>query len=171
MPATLVLIGAPGAGKTRTGKRVAKALGIPHLDTDKLFVAEHGPVADFFTANGEAAFRAIERELVAATLAEDAVVSLGGGAVLDPETQGLLLAGHTVVQLTSTPEAMRERIAKEPHEAAKRPLLADGGIEAWERLVAARRPIYDRLATVTVDTSHRTMDSVAEEVLAWLASR
>ncbi len=170
MPAAVVLIGAPAAGKTRTGKRIARALGLPHLDSDKLFVAAHGPIADFFTAQGEAAFRGIERELVAAALAEDAVVSLGGGAVLDPKVQGLL-AGRPVVQLTSTPEAIRQRIAQEPREAAKRPLLADGGVEAWERLVEARKPIYDRLATVTVDTSHRTMDSVAEEVLAWLASR
>ncbi len=170
MPAAVVLIGAPGAGKTRTGKRVAKALGIPHLDTDKLFVAANGPIAAFFTARGEAAFRELERELVAAALAEDAVVSLGGGAVLDPRTQELL-AGRPVVQLTSTPEAIRSRIEQEPGGAAKRPLLADGGVEAWERLVAARKPVYDRLATVTVDTSHRTMDAVAEEVLAWLASR
>ncbi len=170
MPAVVVLIGAPGAGKTRTGKRVAKALGLPHLDTDRLFVALHGPISDFFTAQGEAEFRRIERELVANALGEDAIVSLGGGAVLDPQTQQLL-AGLPVVQLTSTPEAIRERIEREPGEAAKRPLLANGGIEAWERLVAERMPLYDRLTTVAIDTSHRPMDDVAEEVVAWLRSR
>jgi len=170
MPAAVVLIGAPGSGKTRTGKRVARALGIQHLDTDKLFVAEHGPIAAFFAEHGEAEFRRIERELVAAAIAQDAVVSLGGGAVMDPQTQALL-DGHVVVQLTSTPAAIRERISEEPKEAAKRPLLANGGVEAWERLVAARKPTYDRLAEVSIDTSHRTMESVAEEVLAWLRSR
>jgi len=170
MAARVVLIGAPGAGKTRTGKRVARALGVQHLDTDKLFVAEHGPIADFFAERGEAEFRRIERALVAAALAQDAVVSLGGGAVMDPATQDLL-AGLPVVQLTSTPEAIRERIDAEPREAAKRPLLANGGVEAWERLVEARRPVYDRLADVSIDTSHRTMESVAEEVVAWLRSR
>jgi len=168
--AAVVLIGAPGAGKTRTGKRVAAALGLPHIDTDKAFVAEHGPIAAFFTTHGEAEFRRIERELVADALREDAVVSLGGGAVLDPATQERL-DGLAVVQLTSTPAAIRERIAQEPGEAAKRPLLAGGGVEAWERLVEARRPVYDRLATVTIDTSHRTMSSVAEEVVAWLRDR
>lgn len=170
MSAAVVLIGAPGAGKTRTGKRVAKALGLAHIDTDKVFVAEHGPIADFFATHGEPEFRRIERELVADALARDAVVSLGGGAVLDPATQALL-ADHLVVQLTSSVDAIRERIEREPGEAAKRPLLADGGVEAWTRLVEARRPIYDRLATVTIDTSHRTFESVAEEVLAWLRSR
>jgi len=167
MTAVVVLIGAPGAGKTRTAKRVARALGVPHIDTDKVIVAEHGPIAELFRERGEPAFRAIERETVAAALQEHAVVSLGGGAVLDPGTQALL-AAERVVQLTSTAEAMRERIAAEPEEAAKRPLLADGGIEAWERLVAERRPIYDRLSDVTIDTSHRTMNAVAADVLAWL---
>jgi len=168
--ATAVLIGAPGAGKTRTGKRVARALDLAHIDTDKRFVAEHGPIADFFRSHGEPEFRRIERELVAAALHEDAIVSLGGGAVLDPGTQELL-AAHTVIQLTSTLDAIRERIEREPGEAAKRPLLADGGIEAWSRLVEARRPVYDRLATVTIDTSHRTFESVAEEVVEWLRNR
>jgi len=166
----VVLIGAPGAGKTRTGKRVARALGLEHIDTDKRFAATHGPIAEFFQAHGEAEFRRIEAELVAEAVAEDAIVSLGGGAVLDPRTQELL-AGHTVVQLTSSVAAIRERIEREPGEAAKRPLLADGGVEAWERLVEARRPIYDRLATVTIDTSHRTFESVAEEVVEWLRNR
>lgn len=170
MSAALVLIGAPGSGKTRTGKRVARALGIPHIDTDKVFVAAHGSIAEFFTAHGEPEFRRIERALVAEAVASNAVVSLGGGAVLDPGTQELL-AQLPVIQLTSSIEAIRERIEREPREAAKRPLLADGGVEAWSRLVEARRPIYERLATATIDTSHRTFDSVAEEVVEWLQSR
>ena len=170
MSRAVVLIGAPGAGKTRTGKRVARTLGVPHIDTDKRFVAEHGSIAEFFTTHGEPAFRRIEREIVAEAVAEDAIVSLGGGAVLDPGTQELLV-GLPVIQLTSSVEAIRERIEREPGEAAKRPLLADGGIEAWTRLAEARRPIYDRLATVTIDTSHRTFESVAEEVVEWLRSR
>lgn len=170
MSARAVLIGAPGAGKTRTGKRVARALGVAHIDTDKRFVAEHGPIAAFFEAYGEPEFRRIEREIVAAALEEDAIVSLGGGAVLDPATQSLL-EGLPVVQLTCTVAAIRERIEREPGEAAKRPLLVDGGVEAWTRLVEARRPVYDRLATVTFDTSHRTFDSVAEEVVDWIRTR
>src|SRR5690606_22292590 len=101
MGAIVVLIGAPGAGKTKTGKRVARALGVPHLDTDKLIVAEHGPVADIFAEHGEARFRELEREAVAAALREDAIVSLGGGAVLDPTTRDAL-RGLPVVQLTVT---------------------------------------------------------------------
>lgn len=157
----IVLIGAPGAGKTRTGRRVAKALGIPFIDTDKRIVAEHGPIADIFEQYGEPYFRTIERDVVADALLEDAVVALGGGAVLDQRTQELLRT-ERVVQLTVAPEAVSERIAD-----GKRPLLKDG-IGTWLALVDARRPVYDRLAHFTVDTSNRPLTGVAHEITEWL---
>lgn len=158
-----VLIGAPGAGKTRTGRRVAKALGIPFIDTDKRIVAEHGSIADIFEQYGEPHFRAIERDVVAAALREDAVVALGGGAVLDERTQELLRA-ERVVQLTVDADSVSERIAD-----GKRPLLT-GGLEAWLALVDARKPIYDRLAHHTVDTSGRPLTQVADDIVQWLRS-
>ena len=168
--ALVVLIGAPGAGKTKTGKRLARALGVEHIDTDKVIAAAHGPIADLFTAKGEPYFRELERTAVAAALGQPAVVSLGGGAVLDVDTQADL-AGLPVVQLTVSREGIEERIAETVGAIEKRPLLANGGVDAWEELVARRQPLYDRLATVTIDTSHRTFDSVAEEVIAWMRSR
>jgi len=169
--AILVLIGAPGAGKTKTGKRVARALGVPHLDTDKLIVAEHGPITEIFATHGEPYFRELEHEAVKAAIAEDAVVSLGGGAVLDPRTREAL-EGLPVVQLTVSSRGILDRLAEAGPEALeKRPLLRDGGLEAWEALVAARQPIYDEVATATIETSHRPFDVVAEEVLEWLRNR
>lgn len=168
--AIAVLIGAPGSGKTKTGKRVAKALGVPFIDTDKVVVAEHGPIAELFEREGETAFRGYERTAVARALREPAVVSLGGGAVLDPATQADL-RGLPVVQLIVTPAGIAERLAAEPGAIEKRPLLRDGGIQAWERLVEQRRPLYDALATVSFDTSHRPFEAIAEDVAAWLRGR
>lgn len=171
MGAVVVLIGAPGAGKTKTGKRVARALGVPHLDTDRMIVNQHGPVADIFAEHGEAHFRELEREAVAAALGQDAVVSLGGGAVLDPSTRAAL-ADYPVVQLTVSLPGILARLADAgPEVIRKRPLLRDGGIEAWTSLVAARQPLYDEVATTTIDTSNRPFDLVAEEVLEWLRTR
>lgn len=168
--ALVVLIGAPGAGKTKTGKRVARALGVEHIDTDKVIAAVHGPIAELFATHGEPYFRALERTVVAAALRQPVVVSLGGGAVLDPDTQADL-DGLPVVQLAVSREGIEERIAEAPEAVEKRPLLASGGVGAWEELVARRQPIYDRLATVTFDTSHRTFDAVAAEVVEWLEGR
>lgn len=161
--AIVVLIGAPGAGKSRTGRRIARLLGAPVIDTDKVIVAEHGPISAIFAEHGEPHFRALERVAVERALRERAVVTLGGGAVLDPATQADL-AGLPVVQLTMSEEAARKRIG-----GAKRPLTRDP--EAWARLVTARRPIYDRLADLTIDTSEQPLDDVAQQIVQWLETR
>lgn len=161
--AIVVLIGAPGAGKSRTGRRIARLLGAPVIDTDKVIVAEHGPIPAIFAEHGEAHFRALERAAVEAALREPAVVTLGGGAILDPATQADL-ADLPVVQLTMSDEAARARIG-----GSKRPLSRDP--EAWARLVAVRQPIYDRLAALTIDTSEQPLDDVAKQIVQWLETR
>lgn len=157
---TVVLIGPPGSGKTKLGKRVARALKIPFIDTDKRVVAEHGAIAKIFAAHGEPHFRQLERRAVEEALAEDAVVALGGGAVLDPDTQ-LDLAGRRVALITVSAEAVASRIT-----GSKRPLLT-GGIEAWTALVEARREVYERLGTRVWDTSSLPLDAIALEIAEW----
>ena len=157
----VVMIGAPGAGKSRAGKRVARLLKVPFVDTDRRIVLRHGPIAQVFATRGEEYFRSIERVEVARALRERAVVALGGGAVLDRSTQAEL-AGLPVVLMTVTAEAVASRIGD------KRPLLRDGGVEAWEKLVAARRSTYERLATRTWDSSNRPIDAIAQEIADWV---
>jgi shikimate kinase len=82
---------------------------LPFLDTDALVVARDGrSIRDIFEQSGERAFREIEREVVLETLqGRDAVISLGGGSLVDPKVcQGIERA--TVVHLrVSYGEAMR----------------------------------------------------------------
>lgn len=156
----VVLIGPMGAGKTRIGKRVARILSTGFVDTDKEIVAQNGPIAEIFASQGEAHFRALERAAVVRALQGDDVVALGGGAVLDDETRADL-TGHRVVLVTVSPAAVAPRIAD-----GRRPLLRDG-LTDWERIYAERRHLYEQLAKLTVDTSHRPLDAVAREVAAW----
>ena len=149
----VVLIGPMGAGKTRIGRSVAKQLDVGFLDTDKMVVAEHGPIADIFDSAGEAAFRELEREA--------GVVSLGGGAVLDADTAADL-EERRVVLLTVSAEAVAARLA-----SGSRPLVR-GGIADWQRITDARMPLYTRLAGVTFDTSRIPTSRIAEEVARWL---
>ena len=157
----LVVIGAPGAGKTRVGKRVARLLRVSFVDTDRRIVMRHGPIAQIFTGRGEDHFRKLERLEVQRALAERAVISLGGGAVLDPETQRDL-EGLPIALMMVSAEAVAGRIG------TQRPLLREGGVEAWEKLVDARREIYERLATRTWDSSSRPIDTIAEEIAEWI---
>lgn len=159
--ARLVLIGAPGAGKTRLGKKVARLLRVRFVDTDKRIVAEHGPIAQIFEEHGEERFRTLEREAVAQALREDAVVSLGGGAVLDADTRADL-TGRRVALLTVTAEAVAARIG-----GGKRPLLKDG-VQAWVALVESRRALYESLASRSWDTSNLPLDDIAGDIADWV---
>ena len=157
---TIVLIGPPAAGKTRLGKRLAARLGLPFRDTDAAIVAQHGAIAEIFAEHGEPHFRALERAAVAAAIAEPGVVSLGGGAVLDPGTQSDL-ANTRVVLLTVQPEAIAARLG-----SGKRPLTTD--LDSWKRIVASRMDLYTALADYTADTSTRPIDTIVEEIAAWV---
>lgn len=159
----VVLIGPMGAGKSKVGKRVARILNVGFTDTDKAIVAQHGPITDIFVEQGEPHFRMLEREAVAHALESGDIVSLGGGAVLDPATQAAL-RDHRVLFLTVTVRAVEGRLGD-----GKRPLLRDG-INDWQRIFDERRNIYEGLSDMTIDTSHRPYDSVAEEVAAWAST-
>lgn len=160
MTPALVIIGPMGSGKTRIGKRVAKQLGVEFTDTDALVVAEHGPISELFETHGEPHFRTLERAAVQRALTTDGVVSLGGGAILDPATQQDLARERVVLFLVSA-EAVASRLGNE-----RRPLVRDG-LDSWQRILDERRPLYERLADLTVETSHRRASEVAEEVAAW----
>ena len=160
----LVLIGPMASGKSTVGRRVARALDLPFIDTDTRIVGGHGPIREIFEQHGEEHFRAIERDAVVEAIAADAVVSLGGGAVLDPATRAAL-AGCTVIYLSVSANAVKARIG-----GGKRPLLA-GGLADWKRIYAERRPLYEALANVRFDTSHRPLDVIARDVVKWVRKR
>ncbi|RZT64842.1 shikimate kinase [Leucobacter luti] len=161
----VVFVGPMAAGKTSLGKRVAKELGVPFVDTDAVFVRQHGQIAEFFTTHGEAEFRRIEAEVIAAELAVPGgrIVALGGGAVLRESTRELL-AGHPVVLLMTTQEAVLRTA-----NLARRPLLRDDP-EAWGRILAERKPLYDEVADVTYRTDRATKEQLARRVAQWARS-
>lgn len=160
MSPAVVLVGPMGAGKTKVGRRVARLLGREFTDTDKMVVAEHGPIATIFAEHGEPYFRRLEREAVARALSTDDVVSLGGGAVLDASTRSDL-AAHRVVYLTVSARAVEGRLGE-----GKRPLIRNG-VSDWQRIFDERRALYEEVADLEIDTSHRPFDGIAEEVAAW----
>lgn len=158
----LVLIGPPAAGKSRLGKRVARLLRVTFIDTDRRIVAKYGPIAEIFRLHGEAHYRELERAEVKLALAERAVVALGGGAIVNADTQQDL-AAQRVALITVSEDAVASRIV-----GSVRPLI--NGVEGWSKLVESRRHIYERLATRTWDTSHRPIDHIATEIAEWISA-
>ncbi|MEU6998644.1 shikimate kinase [Nonomuraea sp. NPDC046570] len=160
-----VLIGPPGSGKTTLGRLLAQRLGVAFRDTDADVEAVAGkPVSDIFVEDGEERFRELESEAVRRALAEhDGVLSLGGGAILAEANQALL-GGHPVVYLqVGLPDAV-QRVGL----GSARPLLVLNPRSQLKKLMEERRPIYERLATITVVTDGREPAELADEILKGL---
>lgn len=158
----IVFVGPMAAGKTSLGKRVARELGVPFVDTDAVFVRRHGVITDFFAQHGEAEFRRLEAELIAEELAEPGsrIVALGGGAVIAESTRRLL-EQHPVVLLMTTQDAVLRTA-----NLSRRPLLRDDP-EAWGRILEERRPYYEEVADVTYRTDRATKEQLARRVAQW----
>lgn len=162
-----VLVGPPGSGKTTVGRALAQRLGIALHDTDAAIEQRAGKsISDIFVDDGEPAFRDLERAEVARALAEEpGVVALGGGAVMDPQTEAAL-AGHVVVFLDVAIADASKRIGFD----RSRPLLSVNPRASWVAMMNARRATYERVATHRVDTAGRKPEEIAAEIAGVLES-
>jgi shikimate kinase len=159
----VVLVGPMAAGKTSVGRQLAKELGVPFVDTDAVFVREHGAITEFFAERGEEEFRRIEERVIAEEVARPGtrIVALGGGAVLSARTRELLRA-HPVVLLMTTQEAVLRTA-----NLARRPLLRDDP-DAWGRILEARRPLYEEVADITFRTDRATKEQLTRRIAEWV---
>lgn len=164
MPERILLIGMMGAGKTSVGRRLAARLGWEHVDSDDQVERATGrTVAEIFAADGEAAFRREERAALLGALAASvpSVVSVAGGAVLDPANRQAIKAGGTVVWLRASVATLAERVG----EGQGRPLLAGDPAGALARLLPEREPLYAQLADVVLEVEGRGPDDLAGAIV------
>ena len=157
------LIGPMGSGKTAVGRRLAQLLGKQFFDSDAEIEKRTGvDVRYIFEKEGEARFRDREREVIAdLTVLQDVVVATGGGAVLDPVNRERLVATGTVVYLKTSLDALVQRT-----KASKnRPLLMNDDPRAvLERLMSIRRPLYEQIADLSIETTGRQVRAVAADI-------
>ncbi|MDD7918557.1 shikimate kinase [Actinomycetospora callitridis] len=168
MSPVAVLVGPPGAGKTTVGTLLAERLGVPFADSDALVEATAGrAISDIFLTDGEPVFRALERDAVAAALADhDGVLALGGGAVM---TEGVreVLEGHPVVFLGVGLAVGVRRVGL----STARPLLAGVNPRAtFSALLQERLPVYRSVARHEIATDNVSPDDVVDAVLAALGA-
>ncbi|MGI5141397.1 MULTISPECIES: shikimate kinase [unclassified Streptomyces] len=158
----VVLVGPMGVGKSTVGQLLAERLGVGYRDTDDDIVAEQGrSISDIFVDEGEPVFRALEKQAVRDALAgHEGVLALGGGAILDEETQALL-SGHRVVYLSMDVEEAVRRTGLN----TARPLLAVNPRRQWRELMEARRHLYEEVATAVVATDGRSPEEVTQAAL------
>lgn len=163
MPKNLVLIGFMGTGKSSVGKVLGRKLSRPVIDIDQMVETQENRRIDvIFEADGEEAFRLLEKQAIAEAAKNDGVViTTGGGAVLDPENLRALRASGWILALTATPETIYHRVKDSRH----RPLLKHTNVLGEiTRLLEARKTLYED-ADYRFETDGRNPSQVARMIL------
>lgn len=159
-----------GAGKTAVGRRLAALLDYRFVDADHYIEEKTGVDIGFiFEKEGEAGFRARERDAIAElTQLDHVVLATGGGAVTDERNRKLLRERGFVVYLNTSVEQQYARTRM----SQTRPLLhSDDPLGRLETLLEQRGPLYEELADLRISTDRRYVKSVAREIHRTVAQR
>jgi shikimate kinase len=159
----IVLIGAPGSGKSTVGVALASHLQWPFFDTDAMIEEQElKKISDIFVEDGEPYFRKIEFETLRQVLTKElAVISLGGGAAISEDAQNEIVASNSAVVFldvslaTAAPRVGFNR---------DRPLLLGNPRAQWQVLSDKRRPIYEKLATQSIKVDGMTVDQIVSAI-------
>lgn len=163
---SIALIGFMGTGKTAVGKLLAERLGKTFIELDdEIEKAAGKSITGIFKEDGESRFRALEGEMVLKYAGrKNAVIACGGGIILHELNIFRLRKECVIVCLKAKVKDILSRTAGE-----KRPLLNVADREKKiKELLAARRPLYDRAADITIDTSGIDAPGVVEKILSAL---
>lgn len=165
---SIVLVGLMGAGKSTVGKRLAKRLGLPFVDSDaEIETAAARSIPEIFEHYGEPVFRDGERRVIARLIdGEPKVLATGGGAFLDPRTRALILERCIAVWLDAEPETLAQRVSRRQG----RPLLSGREpLPLLRDLAETRNPLYAEahIHIVSETLPHeRAVDRIVEALAA-----
>ena len=168
MVGNIVLVGFMGAGKSSVGRILARRLGRCLVETDDMIATREGrSIPAIFASDGEAYFRAAEDEaLRLLSLKDGEVIATGGGLPCREGRPEALRALGTVVWLSGDFDALFERARR----GGDRPMLAGRTPDEVRALYEARQRFYGQ-ADLIVDTTSRSPDQVAREIISALSAR
>ena len=168
----LVLVGLPGSGKSVVGKRLAHRHGATFIDLDERIERADGrSIPTIFAEDGEAAFRALERQAVVELGPADAdatlrrIIATGGGTVVDPRNRWHLYRSRLTVWLDGRPEVLAQRLRRSPHV---RPLITGRDPIGALRDLAAKRDRFYAAADLRI-TGVQEVAQVVERIEARIA--
>ncbi|HEY0130160.1 MAG TPA: shikimate kinase [Allosphingosinicella sp.] len=166
---SIVLVGLMGVGKSTVGRRLARRLGLPFVDSDEEIerAADH-EIKEIFDRFGEASFRDGERRVIRRLIeGERKVIATGGGAFVDAETRALILDRCIAIWLEADVEILARRVARRAH----RPLLAGKDpLPFLSGLAEVRNPVYAE-AHLRVSSGTGPHEKTVERIVEALAEQ
>jgi shikimate kinase len=139
------------------------------VDLDQVLVEEAGQsIADIVARFGWQEFRRREKELVARYgKKKGLVLAPGGGAVLDPDNVTALKERGIIIWLTADPDTIQKRLAQDQTTGENRPSLTGADtLREVEKVLKEREPLYQQAAHIIVDTTHQSIDTTTNQILA-----
>lgn len=160
----IILIGFMGSGKSNVGRRLAEKLGYHFQDTDEIIVLREGmEVQEIFSRHGEKFFRNLESRLLMSIMdtLKRTVLATGGGMPILDKNVSLLSDMGQVVYLRASQRTIIDRLLGD----STRPLLKGENLEGKvEDLLAHRSSIYESAADIIIDTDHKSIDEIVDEI-------
>ncbi len=160
----IALIGFMGAGKSTVSRYLKKTLAMDEVDVDSVIVKdENMPIKEIFDQFGEAYFRDCEsKAIIKLQNRRQTIISCGGGAVVREENVTNLKKTSRIVLLTASPETVLERVKG----SDERPILnGNMNVEFIKELMEKRAEQYRKAADVIIETDHKSVEQICEELL------
>lgn len=148
------------------GKRLAEILKTQFIDLDDIIEKKEGrKIKDIFSSDGEPYFRQKEKEAVyEVSKKNNMVVATGGGVVVNPGNLKLLKESGALVCLAASPKVIFERTRNQDD----RPLLNVNNPEEKIKILLEKRIEFYAQADYTIDTSSKSVEEVAREIIGKL---
>jgi shikimate kinase len=156
----LILFGFKKCGKTHYGQRLASQLKYDFIDTDHLIEKElRLTCREIVKIHGENHFRSLEKKAIATLqIKKNTILSVGGGAILDPENAEALKKIGTLVYLEVDKETLKHRIFNSQHLPSY--LDEADPLNSFEKMYRERKPIYEKTKAIKVNIEGKNEDEV-----------
>ncbi|WP_312502018.1 shikimate kinase [Lacrimispora sp.] len=163
----IALIGFMGTGKSTVSKYLRNMLAMKEVDVDAMIVEDQKmPIRDIFEKYGEEYFRDCESNAILNLRnCRQTIISCGGGAVMREENVKNLKKGSRIILLTARPETILARVKDD----GGRPILnGNMNVEFIKELMAKRKDFYEKAADIIVETDHKSVQQICEELVVSL---